>query len=127
MKSYTDIEQSKKLVEILPLESADHHYVRKTCDFMGNAIDGEWSQPKYGNPNSKYANYIVQNFTTYETIPCWSLAALLDQFEDTAGLAKDYGLWFCYDNRKSYCTKHYDNPINACVEMIYKLKETDLI
>lgn len=26
IKSYTDLEQSKKLAEILPLESADMHY-----------------------------------------------------------------------------------------------------
>lgn len=78
MKSYTDIEQSKKLAEILPIESAGHHYVRKVCDYRGNAVDGEWSFPKYGNINSEYANYIVQNFTSYEKIPCWSLAVLLD-------------------------------------------------
>lgn len=29
IKAYTDIKQSKKLTEILPIESADHHYVRK--------------------------------------------------------------------------------------------------
>ena len=78
MKAFTDIEQSKKLAEILPIESADHHYVRKVTDFMGNPVDGEWSTPKYGSPNSKHANYLVQNFTTYETIPCWSLAALFE-------------------------------------------------
>ena len=27
IKSYTDIEQSRKLAEILPLESADYHYI----------------------------------------------------------------------------------------------------
>jgi hypothetical protein len=85
IKSYTDLEQSKKLAEILPIESADMCF----------------------NDNE----------------PCWSLVALLEQFEDTAGLAKDYGLWFCYDNRKSSCTKHYDNPVDACYEMILKLHE----
>ena len=49
MKAYTDIEQSKKLAKILLLESSDHHYVRKVCDFRGNSVDGEWSCPKYGN------------------------------------------------------------------------------
>ena len=77
MKSYTDIEQSKKLAEILPIESADAHYVRKITDFMGNSVDGKWSYPKYGNPKSNHASYIVQNFSSYEVIPCWSLAALL--------------------------------------------------
>ena len=32
MKSYTDLEQSKKLAEILPLESADMHYVLTDSD-----------------------------------------------------------------------------------------------
>jgi hypothetical protein len=51
---------------------------------------------------------------------------LLEQFEDAAGLAKDYGFWFCYDNRKSY-TKHYDNPIDACYEMIIRLHEQKIL
>lgn len=29
MKAYTDIEQSKKLAEILPIESADMYYFRQ--------------------------------------------------------------------------------------------------
>lgn len=59
IKSFTDIEQAKKLAEILPLESADSHYVRNTHDFMGNPVDGKWSHPKYGNPNSQHAHYVV--------------------------------------------------------------------
>jgi hypothetical protein len=27
IKSYTDLQQSKKLAKILPLESADYHYI----------------------------------------------------------------------------------------------------
>lgn len=34
MKSYTDLKQSQKLTEILPIETADHHYVRKVIDFV---------------------------------------------------------------------------------------------
>lgn len=138
MKSYTDIEQSKKLAEILPLESADHHYVRKTCDFMGNPIDGEWSQPKYGNPNSKYANYLVQNFTTYETIPCWSLSALLDilphridvRYDLVLGkLSDDKGWYVVYDDVDHFARFYvtHSDLIDACVEMIVKLKEKDLL
>ena len=126
MKAFTDIEQSKKLAEILPIESADHHYVRKVTDFMGNPIDGEWSHPKYGNPNSKYANYIVQNFTSYEKLPCWSLAALLEVLPLSNILLHD-------DETEKYrlvCmieTAFHDSPIDACVEMILTLKEKDLL
>ena len=125
MKGYTDIEQSKKLAEILPKESADMHYVRKRYDFMGNPVDGEWSHPKYGNPNSKHANYIVQNFESYERIPCWSLAALLSIYPMVVG--RDMDMYCCWQNSKNLYSRHYDNPVDACYEMILKLKEKNLL
>lgn len=127
MKSFTDIEQSKKLAEILPIESADMHYVRKTHDFMGNPVDGEWSHPKYGNPDSKYAAYAVQNFETLEKIPCWSLAALLGVFQkidDHIEFWSDHEDWHL-------ATAVYDvysgNPVDVCYETIIKLKENNLL
>ena len=121
MKSYTDIEQSKKLSEILLIESADMHYVRKATDFMGNPVDGEWSIPKYGSPNSKHANYMVQNFTSYEKLPCWLLSALLDILPNGTVLKKsDNGRYFIGGLL-------YDNPLDVCVDMIYKLKENNLL
>lgn len=140
MKSYTDIEQSKRLAEILPLESADSHYVRNTHDFMGNPIDGKWSHPKYGNPNSKYANYIVQNFSSYETIPCWSLAALLKVIPKYINVNNrlrmdigdhDFAIW--YDDISYGCVNEslpdivMESPIDVCVEMIMKLHELKLL
>jgi hypothetical protein len=75
----TSIEQSKKLIDLgLNSETADMHYVRKVTDHMGNKVNGEFSYPKYGNPNSEYANYLFQNFTSYETLPAWSLCSLLE-------------------------------------------------
>lgn len=132
MKNYTDIKQSKILAGILPIESADSHYVRKTFDFMGNPIEGNWSHPKYGNPNSKFAHYIIQNFEDYEIIPCWSLAALLDVIPDSI-----------YDNTDEFSQLEFskrsiayhdlndgikigslkDNLIDACYEIIIKLHE----
>ena len=125
MKTYTDLNQSKKLAEILPIESADHHYVRKVNDFRGNPVDGEWSYPKYGNPDSKYANYIVQNFTSYEKLPCWSLAALLDIYPMVVG--RDMDMYCCWQNSKHLCSIHYDNPIDACFSMIIKLHEQKIL
>ena len=141
MKSYTDIEQSKKLAEILPIESADGHYVRKLTDFMGNPANGEWSNPKYGNPNSKHANYMVQNFTSYEIIPCWSLAALLNILPQKYYPIKDHETNLILGKPKDkWCVLYWDatgmqdgeqtlggSPIDACVEMILKLKEKNLI
>jgi hypothetical protein len=60
MKSYTDIEQSKKLAEILPLESAD----------MG------WYYSR--NPQAARNQMWVGTKAENADIPCWSLAALLD-------------------------------------------------
>lgn len=140
MKSYTDIEQSKRLTEILQLESADSHYVKNTHDFMGNPIDGKWSHPKYGNPNSKYAHYVVQNFSNYEIIPCWSLVALLkvipkyikdyNVFRIDIG-DNDFAIW--YDDISNGCVNEslpditMESSIDACVEMIIKLYEQHLI
>ena len=138
MKAYTDLEQSKKLAEILPIESADHHYVRKTCDFMSNPVDGKWSEPKYGNPNSKYANYMVQNFTSYETIPCWSLAALVDCIKDKCNYFELVYLNSTFDGRANklenvyrFSTDVYDvyqkESVDACYEMILKLHEEKIL
>lgn len=132
MKAFTDIEQSKKLTEILPIESADHHYVRKVTDFKGNPVDSEWSHPMFGNPNSKYANYIVQNFTSYEKLPCWSLSALIElmcecRMErtplDQSGLFT-HSFVDDYFNIRTY--EEYD-IIDAAVEMILKLNEQNLV
>lgn len=75
----TTVEQSKHFIKLdVPIESADMHYVRKIRDFRGNLVDGKFSYPKYGNTQSEHANYLVQNFTEYELLSAWSLAALLD-------------------------------------------------
>ena len=127
MKNYTDIEQSKKLEEILSLERADHHYVRQVRDSTGKPVDRKWSTPKYGNPNSSYAIYIVQNFSSYEKIPCWSLAALLDVLPVRLEMLRD-GKWNAMISRDGEARSTVnDNPIDACVELIIKLKEMDLL
>lgn len=140
MKSYTDIEQSKRLAEILSLESADSHYVRNTHDFMGNPIDGKWSHPKYGNTNSKYAHYVVQNFSNYEIIPCWSLAALLKvipkHIKDYNVFRIDIGdesfvIW--YDeigygvNRELPNIETKEDVIDACYELVLELHKRELL
>lgn len=126
MKAYTDIEQSKKLAEILPIESADHHYVRKVTDFMGNTVDGKWSHPKYGNPNSKYANYIVQNFISYEKLPCWSLSALLDYLSPNFLIdIKNINDKWELDCRFKVIKE--EELVDSCYRIILKLKEKKLL
>lgn len=69
IKSYTDLEQSKKLAEILPLESADMIYPpMMDIDSMSNS--GFFNIPEC---------YPFNEFKDIDTkpLPCWSLAALL--------------------------------------------------
>ena len=67
MKSYTDIEQSKKLAEILPIESAD----------MCFNISQRSNMPPLMTPYSKFNEFFNMETPAF-LIPCWSLAALLD-------------------------------------------------
>lgn len=127
MKSYTDLEQSKKLAEILPIESADMVYI--DTGYCSRVLP---------------SNDIDAN--SYPTIcPCWSLAALLGvlpfhiivnnqryAFDMIKGLDKNgetYAIKYAVFNTTFYfhLTDFYNNPVDACVEMIYKLKEKDLI
>ena len=119
MKSYTDIEQSKKLAEILPLESADMWY-------HGHCSPWE-SEREYEDEPCAFHS-MRPNWDK----PCWSLAALLDVSPDE--LEEGYYLTL-FKERKEYCCcyednngdsfKHTfaDNPIDACYEMILMLKE----
>lgn len=133
MKAYTDVEQSKQLTEILPIETSDHHYVRQTHDYIGNHVDSKWSYPKYGNVDSKYARYIVQNFSSYETMPCWSLAALIDLIQDDIRIEKhlfDQSDMFTYSIISDIFkirTYEHDELIDAVVEMIYKMHEQKIL
>lgn len=127
MKAYTDIEQSKKLAEILPLESADVIWNLTNPDLPNiRAIPYESSD--YSN---KYLNII----------PAWSLAALLNVIPYTIyksdnefyrlGIDKgynDYAVW--YNNNGFTITDldvASDNFVDACYEMIIRLNELKML
>ena len=118
MKAYTDIEQSKKLAEILPIESAD------MCFYYKDDIP-------------QLVPFLKHNNRFY--IPCWSLAALLEIMPYVNNI-RPFNLtkmWEGGENNREHvkyvCTYYYihstesDNPIDACVEMIVYLKEKGLI
>jgi len=124
MKAYTSLEQSKKLAEILPIESADMQYI--SCRHKDDTIT--WT-PQLGRP-SKY------------DIPCWSLAALIEQLDSNITnddgsdllleINKEDGQYYLYYyNRwrwKEYIeTDYYDDLIDACYEMLIKLYEQKLL
>lgn len=73
----TTVEQSNRLLELgLKPETSDMHYIRKTTDVMGNNINADFKEPRFGNVNSKYVKCVVVGFTNYETLPAWSLHRL---------------------------------------------------
>lgn len=126
MKSYTDIEQSKKLAEILPIESADMCY---------KAYREEGGIPDY------QATLCPYQFASWIGVPCWSLAALVailpvscDEGQHFFALINNnlygYTEWLCcYEdcngNLLNEC--YADNPVDACYEMILKLHEQKLL
>ena len=120
IKSYTDISQSKKLAEILPLESADMCYIKHSSSDNPNWEFNEDFPPMI------LGNVPISEMTV-EVLPCWSLSVLLSVLGEGYSLRNR--------KRKYYvCMKHiyheillFDNPVDACVDMIIGLKEADLL
>ena len=122
IKSYTDIEQSKKLADILPLESADMRF----C--FSHTLDGRITghYPMIGREPSS------------GTIPCWSLAALLGVLPKNLNIGrpslesnyKGY-YWIQYYDEfmkpNNYKTECFNSPVDACYELILKLHELNLL
>lgn len=109
MKSYTDLEQSKKLAEILPLESADMCYRIVAYNL---------------NDTHEYQPYCF-SVTLKSDIPCWSLAALLALLPSSTLDSSDDKYFRIYCCNKF--SEWHNNPVDACVEIIIKLKEKGLL
>ena len=123
MKSYTDLEQSKVLAEILPIESADMCFYN---DGTAIKIDA----------NSYIVRYSMWKDCVVEIIPCWSLTALLCVLPDEVGdnhyltlnkEGKEYCCCYEDNNGNSFRHTFADNLVDACVEMIIKLHEQNLL
>ena len=116
VKSYTDIEQSRKLAEILSPESADTLHC---IDFDGDLL---YTVPKQYSGSFRYQPEL--------TIPCWSLSALLDILPYPS-LHKTFSGWRCdsYDKEGKTCRlgENADNPVDACVVIIEKLYKLNLL
>lgn len=114
MKSYTDIKQSKKLLQSgLNPDTAD------MCWGL-DAESGMYNNHPYPMP---WKDYTAKSFY----IPCWSLAALLGVMPSGNILINDVK-----SNRyKIICSlidsEFHDNPIDACVEMLFKLHKQKLL
>lgn len=133
IKSYTDLEQSRKLAEILPLESADNVIV----SFGSREGTKTVVMPK------ETLDVIRTPFADIkETTACWSLAALLDVLEgeidgeegETYQLKIEIdGTWWTvwyeeeYDEANPIETESTQDILDACYEIIVKLHEQNLI
>ncbi len=119
MKGYSDLEQSKKLTEILPLESADMGYIPSAEDDDGNTL--------------YTAEYKSEVIFDEDCIPCWSLAALLDALPRIEHLKPSIDLnpklesnevaIYYHSEDSPYIVR--DNLIDAIFEMICWLKENN--
>jgi len=109
-KAFTSLEQSKKLAEILPLESADMYY-------------------GYGKDKPKFLPISDADIKCLSQ-PCWSLAALLGVLPYPS-LHKTFSGWRCdsYDKEGKTCKigENADNPIDACYELILKLNKLKML
>ena len=117
MKAYTDIEQSKKLSEILPLKSADMSY---HASYSGNGVISGYQ-----------ATLCPFTLVSWIAVPCWSLAALFNLFDwpklstSSMGDGSIRVMISAYPNGYRHDSGWHDNPVDACVELICKLKENN--
>lgn len=111
IKSYTTIEQSRKLAEILPLESADMYWWSSGKRYYIEAMDD-------GDFNEKEGH-----------VRAWSLAALIGVLPEIQGgkpvIALDDN-YITYPHMSDLHTKA-DNLVDACYEMILKLHELRML
>ena len=129
MKAYTNIKQSKKLADILPLDSADNTYKRVVI--AGCNLDIPEEQ-QYIHDDTPFT------FFSGVGVPCWSLAALLSVLPSvitrndkrmflTMEKAGAYNLYYKSPDRLDELWETDFEPIDACYEMILKLHEQKLL
>ena len=133
IKAFTDIEQSKKLSELLSFESADmSYYIWKDDGHLMSPVpfvlDG--TEVKEGG--------------MFEYIPCWSLAALYHILPNTEHISTTLSRggweieqpeyvdkWWCeYEDDNDHTrdiTITADNPVDACYEIVIRLNELNLL
>ena len=136
MKNYTDLEQSKKLAEILALESADMYYFLDPTP-AGNIYHLTEQRVDVG----------IKNFPHYDEgdIPCWTVGAIIELLPyDIKGYNLAIYKSYCKNEKNFAYELYYEGDfydyelstlasassielIDACVKMIMKLKEKNLL
>ena len=106
-KICTSIEQSKKLIALgIDVNTADMYYDCNSYGIQGKpevAVGTVWSKD----------------------IPAWSLAALLRVMKEPELIRNSEGKWLIrvWYYSYPYSKGCYDDPVDACVDMIEKLHE----
>jgi len=132
IKSFTSLEQSRKLAEILPLESADQTWARIAIAGANLDVPEELQYRHNGDMPFQYYSGIG--------IPCWSLAALRNLlpvgikinentylFESHNTFDKSWVYRYYNENGTSYLYYKNTMEVNACYELILKLHELNLL
>ena len=113
MKSYTDLEQSKALAKILPIESADMYYMETSCNNYTIGVLRRMEK-----------DMLIKQAEYYKMFPCWSLAALLDVLPFPS-LHKTFSGWRCdsYNKEGTSCIlgEPSNSHVDTCVETIFNL------
>ena len=103
IRSYTTVEQSRKLAEFLLIESADCYWEDEISVEFGHG----WHS---------------------QHVPCWSLAALLGVLPEGTRLLKSAtdDAYHC-DCPKCNIDEWFDDPIDACYELLLKLYKLKML
>ena len=123
--AYTTIDQSRKLAEILPLESADMRYEYPSIE------KDEIQEPMNGFHTLSFN--LFKEIDSFIYFPCWSLAALLGVLPKGTRLLKSTNISSIGDVKyhcecpKANIDKWFDNAVDACVAMIEKLHELKML
>lgn len=130
MKSYTSLEQAKKLAEFLPLESADmtlpFRHSKNDEYIPGYVVSRDYVEVY----NEMMKLPLMEKEDVCKLIqPCWSLAALLGVLPRIGGIKPVLDL-------ETNCIQYpsdidlsvtADNSVDACAEMILELHEQNLL
>ena len=121
MKTYTDLNQSKKLAELgIDVNTADMWYPPSSIEY--GVVNKWWEKP-----------IVIRDiehsiFKKEYYIPAWSLASLLSVLPKGTNISTPKpinALGYCCWNQ--YSEVYADNPVDACYEMILKLHELKML
>ena len=142
-RAFTSLEQSRKLAEILPLDSADMRYgYISPYDFSDRMYGGGYDKVPYPKDFLKLCADFCEEDIYDGSLPCWSLSALLGVLESEIdgeegetyqlNIEKDgtwWNVWYReqYDEANPIETESTEDLIDACYEMIIRLNELKML